>query len=508
MMHYHQIARQGLWLGLILFAFAIVPAQALAVGTCRGKNCPCNEEQLKQGMVDTDKGCLQGQGCDKKGLEKAKEERNKWFGVYKDQQAMADQLWKEALAAYQEGNDLFDKFWNDQLYKELPQPFRVYFNPGTKEEILKEAVRTLKALGKKLRDGAWSKVIKRAKLIEFIANMSFLEAKMLTKLEEGQQISEKAAKAADAAFESLHKARLAEERVRELEKNCAAEKSGGGKSTEPKSEDDDRKSSGEQDLEAAEELLKSWKEVDGGYYDAKTGFHASETALREAEQILLERQESSWGGKYLLASSTHIENLHFAQAEVVKDELTDIQAIKFGQVLARGLDDLARALEALDRVKLGLQKIERVREKRPAVAMGTGPAGQKTVVQAGSVVVSGTGQSKYSVFDAAGTKSLKDAKTNGEIELLPGSYQVSLNEISQTVNVRAGQKTVVQAGSVVVSGTGQSKYSVFDAAGTKSLKDAHTNGEIELLPGSYVVKVNDRTFNAQVRAGQRTTISP
>jgi hypothetical protein len=112
------------------------------------------------------------------------------------------------------------------------------------------------------------------------------------------------------------------------------------------------------------------------------------------------------------------------------------------------------------------------------------------------------------VFDAAGTKSLKDAHTNGEIELLPGSYQVLLNEISQTVNVRAGQKTVVQAGSVVVSGTGKSKYSVFDAAGTKSLKDAHTNGEIELLPGSYVVKVNDRTFNAQVRAGQRTTISP
>ncbi len=62
MMHYHQIARQRLWMGLILFACAIVPAQALAVGTCREVNCPCSDQQLKEGMVDTDKGCLHGSG--------------------------------------------------------------------------------------------------------------------------------------------------------------------------------------------------------------------------------------------------------------------------------------------------------------------------------------------------------------------------------------------------------------------------------------------------------------
>jgi hypothetical protein len=135
-------------------------------------------------------------------------------------------------------------------------------------------------------------------------------------------------------------------------------------------------------------------------------------------------------------------------------------------------------------------------------------AGRKTVVPAGRVTVSGTGQYYYSVLDAAGTKKLADTKTNGEIELLPGSYRVSLNNSSQETSIQAGRKTVVPAGSVAVSGTGQNYYSVHDAAGTKRLADAKTNQEIELLPGSYIVKVNNRQFPAQIRAGQKTAISP
>ena len=99
-------------------------------------------------------------------------------------------------------------------------------------------------------------------------------------------------------------------------------------------------------------------------------------------------------------------------------------------------------------------------------------------------------------------------KASPEIELLPGRYVITLNDSPQTVDVQAGKKTAIQAGSVMVSGTGKSYYSVFDATGIKKLTDAKTNGEVELLSGSYVVKVNERTFPAQVKAGQRTTINP
>jgi hypothetical protein len=136
--------------------------------------------------------------------------------------------------------------------------------------------------------------------------------------------------------------------------------------------------------------------------------------------------------------------------------------------------------------------------------------GQQAVVQAGSLVVSGTGKQGYVVFDDAGQHRLTyERPTNWVTEIFPGTYTVVLNTSRQRVTVTPGERTVVQAGSLAVSGTGKEGYTVFDDTGIHRLTyQRPRNSVTELLPGTYVVKVGKRTFTAVVGAGERATVSP
>jgi hypothetical protein len=131
-------------------------------------------------------------------------------------------------------------------------------------------------------------------------------------------------------------------------------------------------------------------------------------------------------------------------------------------------------------------------------------AGEKTVLIAGVVSVSGNGKDDFYVYDGAGNK-LDYADTNQEIEVFSGTYTVSVNGTSQPATVESGEKTVLTAGSISVSGTGTDDFDVYDTAG-KKLDSADTNGEVEVFPGSYTVSLNDTKKTATVQAGKKTTL--
>jgi hypothetical protein len=131
---------------------------------------------------------------------------------------------------------------------------------------------------------------------------------------------------------------------------------------------------------------------------------------------------------------------------------------------------------------------------------------RQTIVDAGRIVVAGIGLDLYYVFDAAGGKQLASAFTNREIELLPGAYTVVLNNVRQKATVAAKRQTAVDAGRIAVPGTGNDLYYVHDATGEKQLASAFTNHEIELFPGAYVVALNQTKRPAQVVAKTRVSI--
>ncbi|MDM8550521.1 hypothetical protein QUF72_10600 [Desulfobacterales bacterium HSG2] len=136
-------------------------------------------------------------------------------------------------------------------------------------------------------------------------------------------------------------------------------------------------------------------------------------------------------------------------------------------------------------------------------------AGEKTTLAAGTVTVSGTGSSTYYVYDSTGVRdSLESAKTNEEVELFPGAYTLRLNDTERTTNVQAGEKTTLAAGTVTVSGTGNTTYYVYDSTGVgDSLESAKTNEEVELFPGAYTVWLNNTEGTADVQAGKKAALA-
>lgn len=133
---------------------------------------------------------------------------------------------------------------------------------------------------------------------------------------------------------------------------------------------------------------------------------------------------------------------------------------------------------------------------------------QQTVVEAGAIAVSGTGQDLYAVWDAAREHKLSFKYTNGEIEVLEGSYVVVLNGSSAALSVAAGEKTVVEAGILVVPGEGTTLYEVYDEAGENKLDFRFVGGEMELLPGTYRVVCEGATVSAVVKAKEKTEVKP
>jgi hypothetical protein len=131
---------------------------------------------------------------------------------------------------------------------------------------------------------------------------------------------------------------------------------------------------------------------------------------------------------------------------------------------------------------------------------------RRTNLASGTLSVSGTGADFFEVHDAAQKKQLAYAKTNALIELFPGDYMLVMHGASTSSTVRAGRDTTVAAGRLVVPGSGATFYTVYDAKGEKQLTYAKTSVEIELLPGAYIVEMNNTRRSAQVSAGNRTVV--
>ncbi len=131
--------------------------------------------------------------------------------------------------------------------------------------------------------------------------------------------------------------------------------------------------------------------------------------------------------------------------------------------------------------------------------------GETVVLSAGVVTVTGTGQDSFFVYDAE-ENQLGVLKTNEEIELFPGNYTVELNSTAQTATVQAGEKETLAAGVVSVSGTGQDSYTLYDSDDNQ-LGSAETNGEIELFPGTYTAELNSTVQTATVQAGEKEILA-
>jgi hypothetical protein len=137
-------------------------------------------------------------------------------------------------------------------------------------------------------------------------------------------------------------------------------------------------------------------------------------------------------------------------------------------------------------------------------------AGRRTDVAGGNLVVSGTGADDYYVADSLGGRALTGSRrTNTATELLPGTYTMVLNGSQQRVTLTGGTTTEAAAGNLLVRGTGADDYYVADSLGGRALTGSRpTNTATELLPGTYAVRLRDRSFTVQVKPGASSIVRP
>ena len=355
MSHCDQLVRYGIGVIVGLVAFVSVPTQAFAqfrepveggAGVCRSARCPCTTDQLKGGMVDADEGCSK---CDKKGLEKAKQEFEREYANYKEKMAEGYARYDDSQKIYDEGSKAFDEHWDHwELFKAMSA------------HVIAEKVLE-RAFAHKIGEAAmgvaaetFSAILLAHHLSKMITGSIYTSKKQLKAMAEAEESSSEARKAADAGYESQQRATAARQRINALEKNCQSKGSAPVKSDPQQGADDPWKSSGQKDAEAAEQLLKSWQRVEGGYEAANKDFHQAELAFEEALEIVQSRK----GGAMDLAPTGSLVS---AATQAAGETLSPTEHSQFVQKIASAFLHIAQGYRGYQQVGVELGQIRQLR---------------------------------------------------------------------------------------------------------------------------------------------------
>lgn len=125
-----------------------------------------------------------------------------------------------------------------------------------------------------------------------------------------------------------------------------------------------------------------------------------------------------------------------------------------------------------------------------------------TEIRTGTIVVRGTTGEYYLVLDDA-NKQLNYNTLEKPLAFLPGTYLLKVNNTSREADVIAGKVTEIQTGNLLVKGLTEEYYYVTDTVGN-ALNYQTLNKPLAFFPGDLVLKVNNTAVKGRVAAGQTT----
>lgn len=125
-----------------------------------------------------------------------------------------------------------------------------------------------------------------------------------------------------------------------------------------------------------------------------------------------------------------------------------------------------------------------------------------TEIRTGSLLIKGNTGEYYYVLDD-GNKQLNYNSLEKPLSFLPGSYVVKVNNTSKQADVVPGSVTELMTGSLVVKGLTDEYYYVTDTAGS-ALNYQSLNKALAFFPGMVQVKVNNTLMSGKVAAGETT----
>ncbi|MDP3775869.1 MAG: hypothetical protein Q8Q85_16540 [Gemmatimonadales bacterium] len=125
-------------------------------------------------------------------------------------------------------------------------------------------------------------------------------------------------------------------------------------------------------------------------------------------------------------------------------------------------------------------------------------AGRVTTCTAGDVRVTGGTDAYFYILDTLGTQ-LSYQRIGGLLSVLPGRYLVKVNNSRSGFEVHGGDTVTLPAGTVSVAGTTDEYYYVLDTLGTQ-LAYERLGRLLDVFPGGYVLKLNNATARTAVSA--------
>jgi len=131
-------------------------------------------------------------------------------------------------------------------------------------------------------------------------------------------------------------------------------------------------------------------------------------------------------------------------------------------------------------------------------------AGRTTRLATGSLLVKGLTDEFYYVADTLG-HALNLQKLNKAVAVFPGVYSIQLNNTSMTGEVTAGQITEFTTGCLTLTGPGDAYYYVLDSVG-KPLNHNSLNRWLSFFPSDYTVKLGESIRKATIIAGKETSL--
>jgi len=206
----------------------------------------------------------------------------------------------------------------------------------------------------------------------------------------------------------------------------------------------------------------------GNYYSADDAAQLQK-AFEEVKEEIIQTIETEFGTLKVLGTGRDLYDVYDADGQVKLDYARTNQAIR----LAPGT------------YQVSLQQVWLPVEVK---------AGEKTVIGSGRIRVTGLGKALYAIYDHTGKRKIDFTRTNNEIELMAGTYFLELNGLRRSVKVETGAETEINAGSITVAEDSNALFAVYDAEGIKKLEFTRVNKPIEVLPGNYQVNIDDRWF--------------
>lgn len=131
---------------------------------------------------------------------------------------------------------------------------------------------------------------------------------------------------------------------------------------------------------------------------------------------------------------------------------------------------------------------------------------KKSEVHSGMLVIEGTGQNLYEIWDEKSEIKLDFRYTGRGSEFFSGIYTIILNGVHKKVTVFPGDTSRVATGRLSVTGKPGVLYYIYDEVKRHQLQFTSVGKETEMLPGTYLVRVDENEQHVKIRVGELTTV--